>query len=101
MTPDGIPPEIIERLQVNSKLARISLSEADFQGLVDKGFLKTVLAFEEYVTGSTYSDLPDYLKEWGVAGAGNSAGAENAPLLQPFEMPKNPPAAVKRGGPGW
>jgi aspartyl-tRNA(Asn)/glutamyl-tRNA(Gln) amidotransferase subunit A len=101
MTPDEFPPEIIERLKVNLKLARIPLSETDLQGLLDKGFLRTVLAFEEYVMTNNYPDLPDYLKDWGEPGLENAAGAGNSPALKSVELQKKLPASLKRGGPGW
>src|SRR4051794_18002559 len=98
MTQAGVPPEIIERLRVNLKLARINLAEPDFQGMIDKGFLNVVMAFEEYALANPSPDLPDYLKDWG-AGAAIATG--NPTPLKPYAAPKTPLEQVKRGGPDW
>ncbi len=99
MTQAGVPPEIIERLRVNLKLARINISEPDLQGMIDKGFLGPVLAFENFVLENTAPDLPDYLKGW--ADGGTEAAPAAAEPLQRFEIPKSEGAKVTPGGPDW
>lgn len=99
MTQAGVPPEIIERLRVNLKLARINVSEADFQGMIDKGFLNTVLAFEDFALASAAGDLPDYLKAWGQGGT--TPAPTTAEALKPFQISKPETSKVTPGGPGW
>ncbi len=99
MTQAGVPPEILERLKVNLKLAHITPDESDFQGIQDKGFLSVVLAFEEYALANAHQDLPDYLKDWGTARENNITA--KAASLKSFTAPKIPPVKVTRGGPGW
>jgi aspartyl-tRNA(Asn)/glutamyl-tRNA(Gln) amidotransferase subunit A len=81
------------------KLAHINPSESDFQGIVDKGFFTTVMAFEDYVRENAAPDLPDYLKVWGDAGSG--APAPGVGPLQPFTVPQPENPKVTPGGPGW
>lgn len=99
MTQPAVPPEIIERLKVNLKLANIAPAEADFQGMLDKGFLSVVLAFEEYALANPSQDLPDYLKDWGDAAPANP-GLNPTPL-KPYAAPRDEAGKVVRGGPGW
>lgn len=61
--------QVLERLQNNLRVAGIHLSAADFQGLQDKNFLDSVVAFEQQAAASPNDILPDYLKDWNVAAA--------------------------------
>jgi Asp-tRNA(Asn)/Glu-tRNA(Gln) amidotransferase A subunit family amidase len=99
MTQAGVPPEIIERLLVNLKLARINISQPDLNGMINKGFLSTVLAFENYILANAAGDLPDYLKAWG-AGGPEAAPATAAPLKR-YEIPTSNNPQVTPGGPDW
>ncbi len=62
-TPDQGP--IIDRLRANLKAAGIQVSDADLQGIVDKGFLNTVITSEKIFNRTPVDLLPDYLKAWG------------------------------------
>ncbi len=64
MSDEQLRATIIERLNLNSRLAGINLSDADIQSIQDKGFLATVMTFENIVEGMPSDNLPDYLKDW-------------------------------------
>jgi aspartyl-tRNA(Asn)/glutamyl-tRNA(Gln) amidotransferase subunit A len=73
---------VIDRLRANLTGAVIPISEDDLQGLVDKGFLNTVLAAEATLTGYASDLVPDYLGAWGEDGVplpSYEAGAAHQP----------------------
>jgi aspartyl-tRNA(Asn)/glutamyl-tRNA(Gln) amidotransferase subunit A len=65
MSNEAIPDSVIERLRNNLRAAAIPVSEADIQGMLEKGFLQTVVEFEQLEKSAPTDLLPDYLKAWG------------------------------------
>ena len=83
--PDQGP--IIDRLRANLKAAGIQVSDADLQGIVDKGFLNTVITSEEIFNRTPVDLLPDYLKAW---------GEENRVPASPFDSVPDDTKATSR-----
>ena len=88
MTDDQRYANLIDRLHANLRAAGIPATEADIEGVVAKGFLDTVLSFEELAVRALADDAPDYLAPWG--------GGET---LTRAESPPVGPVAPARGGP--
>ncbi len=67
MSEQALPENIISRLRQNLKSAGIAFTEADIEGMVDKGFVHMVADFEKLDNRTYVNGLPDYL-----AGRGDS-----------------------------
>jgi aspartyl-tRNA(Asn)/glutamyl-tRNA(Gln) amidotransferase subunit A len=65
MTTAEVPAAIIDRLRSNLRSAGIEVSNADIEGMVEKGLLRNAVAFEEVDRGLAHDLLPDYLESWG------------------------------------
>lgn len=65
MSDQAIPDSIIDRLRQNLQAAGIEVRESDVQGMVEKGFLDAVVAFEKLEKTNPSDLLPDYLDNWG------------------------------------
>jgi aspartyl-tRNA(Asn)/glutamyl-tRNA(Gln) amidotransferase subunit A len=62
VTEAQIPAAIIDRLRSNLRAASIRISEADLDGMVAKGLLRNVTAFEDLDERIDHDRLPDYLE---------------------------------------
>ncbi|MDI3341861.1 MAG: amidase [Sphaerobacter sp.] len=80
--------QIVERLRTNLQVAGIRISDDDIQGMIDKGFLGNVLAFEAIAARTQEDLIPDYLAAWGAAGAPTT----------PAPAAATPPPATRRPG---
>jgi len=78
MSAEQIPDSIVDRLRSNLRAAEIVIAETDIQGVIDKGFLRLVLAFEAILEGTPLDRVPDYLAAWG-----DNASAEQIPPTSP------------------
>ncbi len=58
-----IPDRIIERLQANLRDANIPATAEDIDGLLAKGFLVRVAAFDELVAATPADTIPDMLRD--------------------------------------
>ena len=58
------PEPIVERLRSNLRAAGIRFTEADIQGILEQGFLRTVAAFEAILERTPVKPIPDYLDFW-------------------------------------
>ena len=56
---------LVARLRANLALADIPATDADLEGIVAGGFLRTIPAFERAVSSIDTSTIPDYLHAWG------------------------------------
>ncbi len=65
MNEENIPSNLIDRLRTNLKAAEITVSEADLQGMLEKGFLRSPMAFDAALSRISNDFIPDYLKSWG------------------------------------
>jgi Asp-tRNA(Asn)/Glu-tRNA(Gln) amidotransferase A subunit family amidase len=65
MSQPNAPDGIVDRLRGNLRAAGIAAPESDIQGLVEKGFLNRLAAFEQIVERVAADCLPDYLASWG------------------------------------
>ena len=70
---------VIDRLRANLQGAGIPIVEDDLQGLVDKGFLSTVLSAEATLRSYASDLLPDYLGAWGEGEAALPSYNEGTP----------------------
>jgi aspartyl-tRNA(Asn)/glutamyl-tRNA(Gln) amidotransferase subunit A len=73
---------VIDRLRANLTGAGIPIDEEDIQGLIDKGFLSTVLAAEATLTRYASDLVPDYLGAWGEDDP-NRSSVNGQPARQP------------------
>jgi aspartyl-tRNA(Asn)/glutamyl-tRNA(Gln) amidotransferase subunit A len=58
-----IPDRIIEQLQANLRAANIPATADDIAGMLDKGFLVRVAAFDELVAATPADTIPDMLRD--------------------------------------
>lgn len=65
MSADQVQERLIGRLRANLRVAGITISDEDRQGMIDRGFLGNVVAFERIIEGVPCDLVPDYLKAWG------------------------------------
>ncbi|MCC6776255.1 MAG: hypothetical protein IT537_06390 [Hyphomicrobiales bacterium] len=76
---------IVERLRANLRAAGIQVTDADIEGMGERGFLRTVLACEEIAERTPENLIPDYLGSWGdegqvaAAATGPVSGGASAP----------------------
>lgn len=69
---DRSAPDPVEgRLRSNLRAAGIQVDEADIEGVVEKGFLDNVIAFENI--NAPNDTIPDYLGAWGLTGKSEQA----------------------------
>ncbi|HTE83469.1 MAG TPA: amidase, partial [Dehalococcoidia bacterium] len=61
MNDAGIPTLILDRLRANLRAAGIAITDADIEGMVEKGLLRNAAAFEELDRRVSRDPLPDYL----------------------------------------
>ena len=64
MSENPIPARVLNQLRHNLQTASIAFTEADIQGIIDKGFLDRVVAFEQIIDQTSMDAVPDHLKEW-------------------------------------
>nr|PZN60011.1 MAG: Asp-tRNA(Asn)/Glu-tRNA(Gln) amidotransferase GatCAB subunit A [Sphaerobacter thermophilus] len=81
--------KIVERVRTNVRAAGIPITDDDIQGMIDKGFLANVVAFEAIAAQTPTDLIPDYLKGWGEDGAppaptaaAPAGSAERAPATE-------------------
>lgn len=55
---------VVERLRANLRYAGIAASEADIQGILERGFLRITVAFDELARRQPLDLVPDYLGSW-------------------------------------
>lgn len=67
MTTDAVPSLLLTRLRDNLRAAAIPATDADIEGIIEKGFLSRLLAFEQLVEQTPSDSVPDYLVSWGAA----------------------------------
>jgi aspartyl-tRNA(Asn)/glutamyl-tRNA(Gln) amidotransferase subunit A len=79
MSEQQVPELIVERLKANLRAAGITLGDNDIAGMVERGFMRTVLAVEEIGERWATDYVPDYLKVW-------------SPLDQAAIAPSNSPS---------
>ncbi|HET7036382.1 MAG TPA: amidase [Thermomicrobiaceae bacterium] len=77
---------MVERLRANLRSAGIEVDEADLNGMVEKGFLRSIQAAEEAVRTFSVELVPDYLKPWGDA-----AVARTSAPRESLAIPHIPP----------
>jgi aspartyl-tRNA(Asn)/glutamyl-tRNA(Gln) amidotransferase subunit A len=63
MNDSRIPAAVIDRLRGNLRAADIPITDADLEGMVDRGLLRNVTAFEAIESRADRDQLPDYLYE--------------------------------------
>ena len=66
MAKHKVPDFILKRLRANLKSARIPVSKKDLDGMIERGFLQYVVAFEELIQNIDRGIIPDYLSGWGA-----------------------------------
>lgn len=68
MSAQQVPGHFLDRLRANLQAAGIplELGEAEIEGMVERGFLGTVLAFEKIAERLPTDYVPDYLKDWSI-----------------------------------
>jgi aspartyl-tRNA(Asn)/glutamyl-tRNA(Gln) amidotransferase subunit A len=59
-----LPGRIVDRLRDNLRATGIPATEEDIQGLIARGFLNRLAAFEELVHEIPRETVPDYLAAW-------------------------------------
>lgn len=64
MTTLPVPGAVIDRLRANLAQAGIRAGDGDIEGMIEKGFLAPVLAFERIEDGIPRTLEPDYLGSW-------------------------------------
>ncbi|HUZ02908.1 MAG TPA: amidase [Thermomicrobiaceae bacterium] len=74
----GAVEELMGRARANLRAAGIDVEESDLEGMVERGFLANVAAFEAIASQTPTDLVPDYLKAWGD---------------ERFGVPEPPPAA--------
>jgi Asp-tRNA(Asn)/Glu-tRNA(Gln) amidotransferase A subunit family amidase len=87
MNAEQIPDTIIDRLRSNLRAADIVIAEADIQGVIDKGFLRLVSAFEAILTGTPLDRVPDYLAAWGDNGSASAVEPTPATPADQLALP--------------
>lgn len=65
MTVETGQDAIVARLRANLAAAGIKITDDDIDGMVDKGFLRAVLAYENVLERTPVDVIPDYLAAWG------------------------------------
>ncbi|MEO7911852.1 MAG: amidase [Roseiflexaceae bacterium] len=74
MTTNHVPDQVIDVLRGNLRAAGIPVTEADIQGIVEKGFLSRLADIERVIAQGPIDVLPDYLADWST-----SAGEQHQP----------------------
>jgi len=87
MSQPNVPDQIIDRLRSNLHATGITAPESDIQGLVEKGFLSRLAAFEQILDGVTADRIPDYLVDWTDAGSAQSHSAQTSQSIAPAAAP--------------
>jgi Asp-tRNA(Asn)/Glu-tRNA(Gln) amidotransferase A subunit family amidase len=87
MSQPNVPDQIIDRLRSNLQATGISAPESDIQGLVEKGFLSRLAAFEQILDGVTADRIPDYLVERTDAGSAQPHSAQTSQSIAPAAAP--------------
>ncbi|MDP3177334.1 MAG: hypothetical protein Q8M76_05480, partial [Spirochaetaceae bacterium] len=70
--------EIVDRFRANIKGAGIVLSDSQMAQIVEKGYLKQVLAFESAAPDPSMDLIPAYLDAWGECEPDEPSAAEAA-----------------------
>ncbi|MCG8347566.1 MAG: amidase [Chloroflexales bacterium] len=65
MSDHYLPERIVDQLRDNLRMSGIPATEEDIQGLIAKGFLSRMPAFEELMKEIPCDIVPDYLADWG------------------------------------
>src|SRR5215204_6726046 len=85
----------VARLRSNLAAAGIRYSEADIAGMIEKGFLRRLAAFDAVAARIATDPVPDYLDSWGdlddVDDLLPSEGSLPVPITGDDEMPESPP----------
>lgn len=64
MSESPVPARVLDQLRRNLQTAEIAFTEGDIQGIIEKGFLNRVVAFEHIIDQTSIDTVPDHLKEW-------------------------------------
>src|SRR5690349_20736594 len=65
MSEGQVPGHIVDRLRTNLRGAGIPFTDADLEGMVEKGFVQRVVLFEQLAPRYPADGVPDYLASWG------------------------------------
>src|SRR5207249_1736442 len=63
----------------NLRAAEIQATDADIQGIIEKGFLSRILDFERVIAGAPPETVPDYLHGWGPENSSEAASMPDRP----------------------
>jgi aspartyl-tRNA(Asn)/glutamyl-tRNA(Gln) amidotransferase subunit A len=86
---------IVDQLRSNLRGAGIELGEAELHAMVEKGYLKPVLAFELATKDLAVDLVPEYLSAWGYAQEGDDE-KEERPAFRVALPPRKP--RIEGGG---
>src|SRR3954454_6353426 len=88
----------IARLKDNLTAAGIRYTEADIAGMVEKGFLRRLAAFDTVAARTAPDLVPDYLAAWGDVGDLDdmlpTEGSLPVPITGDDELPESPAPAT-------
>jgi aspartyl-tRNA(Asn)/glutamyl-tRNA(Gln) amidotransferase subunit A len=96
MSQDQAPGGVIDQLRANLRAVGIQPLETDIQGMIEKGFLSRVAAFEQTIDRVPGALLPDYLGQWGFSSGATSEARPVPPSRAPIQSPAAS-GAVKPG----
>lgn len=85
----NLPDRLFDQLRNNLRAAGVPATEADFAGIVEKGFLNRVPAFLALLDGMPAASLPDYLAQ-----PAPPSGAQPQPAGGPAMAPPPDPAGA-------
>ena len=87
MSGDVTQSAIIDRLRANLRAAAIPATDADIEGMAEKGFLDLVPAFEEAADRVPADLVPDYLAGWGGIAPAVSVAQREQGSTAPSDLP--------------
>ncbi|MEM8530168.1 MAG: amidase [Chloroflexota bacterium] len=80
MSENPVPAHVLDQLRRNLQTAAIAFTEADIQGIIDKGFLDRVVAFEQIIDQTSMDAVPDHLKEWHHTAVTHNQKSTSSPI---------------------